>query len=226
MRTKNKKTDLEGKKILFFEAGVIIALCLTLTAFEWHSANGLKSFYKNDYIPETIVEEIPITRQDELKPPPLPPVLTIPEIIEIHDNTDLIQENTDIFAELDETILTVIQPPSEDETIEEDPIPYVLIEQKPSFMGGDYNTFTRWVAKHLIYPEEAARNGIQGRVYLRFVIDIDGQVKNVEVLSGNDRLLAEEAKRVVSSSPAWTPGKQRGNPAPVAFSFPVTFKLQ
>ncbi|HPI71365.1 MAG TPA: energy transducer TonB, partial [Tenuifilaceae bacterium] len=54
----------------------------------------------------------------------------------------------------------------------------------------------------------------------------DGQVKNVEVLSGNDRLLVEEAKRVVSSSPAWIPGKQRGAPAPVAFSFPVTFKLQ
>jgi len=226
MRTKNKKTDLEGKKILFFEAGVIIALCLILTAFEWHSANGLKSFYKNDYIPETIVEEIPITRQDELKPPPPPPVLTIPEIIVIHEDTDIIQENTDIFTEPDETVLKVIQPPSEDETIEEDPIPYVLIEQKPSFMGGDYNTFTRWVAKHLIYPEEAARNGIQGRVYLKFVIDIDGLVKNVEALSLNDRLLAEEAKRVVSSSPAWTPGRQRGQPAPVAFTFPVTFKLQ
>jgi protein TonB len=93
-------------------------------------------------------------------------------------------------------------------------------------MGGDHNSFTLWVANNLKYPEEAARNGIQGRVYLKFMIDFDGSVKNVEVLSGTDRLLMEEARRVVSSSPAWNPGMQRGKPAQVTFTFPVTFRLQ
>lgn len=105
-------------------------------------------------------------------------------------------------------------------------LPFILIEDKPSFMGGDYNTFARWVAQRIVYPEPAAANGIQGRVTLQFVIDIDGRIKDIQVLQSVDKMLADEAIRVVSQSPAWSPGKQRGKPTKVLFTFPFTFRLQ
>ena len=105
-------------------------------------------------------------------------------------------------------------------------IPFVLIEDKPSFMGGDYNAFAKWVAQRIVYPEPAAANGIQGRVTLQFLIDVDGTVKDIKVLRSVDKMLADEAVRVVSQSPPWAPGKQRGKPTKVLFTFPFTFKLQ
>ncbi len=224
MRTKSKKSDLEGKKFLFFEVGLVFALCITLTAFEWNSTRDIKIISRNANLGEIPSEEILITRPDELVPPP--PKLRIPEVIIIHDDIVDIPENTDIFIEPNDDILKDIKFLIEDEPDLDEPIPFFQIEKKPTFMGGDQNSFTIWVANNLRYPEEAARNGIQGRVYLKFMIDFDGTVKNVEFLSATDRLLMEEAKRVVSSSPAWSPGMQRGKPAQVTFTFPVTFKLQ
>jgi len=92
-------------------------------------------------------------------------------------------------------------------------------------MGGDYNKFTEWVFKNLRYPEEAAQNGIQGKVYLEFLIDVDGYIKNVKVIKGVDKLLDAEAVRVVSSSPPWKPGFQRDKPTKVLFTFPINFRL-
>ena len=81
-------------------------------------------------------------------------------------------------------------------------------------------------AKQLIYPEIAAENGIQGRVFVSFVVEPDGSVSNVRVVRGVDPALDREAIRVVKSSPRWTPGRQRGRPVRVTFTFPIIFVLQ
>ena len=83
-----------------------------------------------------------------------------------------------------------------------------------------------YIAKNLRYPEIAAENGISGRVFVRFVVEPDGSVTNVEVVRGVDPALDAEAKRVVLSSPKWAPGKQRGKPVRVSFTFPINFVLQ
>ena len=101
-----------------------------------------------------------------------------------------------------------------------------IIEKKPSFMGGTANAFSRWVADHLFYPEVAQENGVQGRVMLQFTILSTGEMSNVKVLRGVDESLDKEAVRVVSSSPKWTPGKQRNKAVRVKYTFPVVFQLR
>jgi protein TonB len=105
-------------------------------------------------------------------------------------------------------------------------LPFMKVEVKPVFMGGDENTFTRWVAERLVYPPEAKASTIQGRVILQFLIDKKGNVKNVKVLRGVHKLLDEEAVRVVSLSPPWTPGKEKGETVSVVYVFPVIFQLR
>ena len=103
-------------------------------------------------------------------------------------------------------------------------VPFSLIEQKPTFQGGNANTFSKWVAQHLNYPEDAKKAGIEGRVMIAFDICEDGAVRNVKVLRGVNEALDAEAIRVISSSPKWEPGIQDGKPVKVTYQFPLIFK--
>jgi len=96
----------------------------------------------------------------------------------------------------------------------------------PSFQGGDINNFRVWVQQNLKYPDVAAENGIQGRVIINFVVEPSGKVTNVKVVRGVDPSIDKEAIRVVSSSPIWKPGSQRGKPVRVQFTIPIIFVLQ
>lgn len=107
----------------------------------------------------------------------------------------------------------------------QDSVPFSEIEVKPTFQGGDAAAFARWVNQNLEYPEVAFQNGIQGRVYVQFTVEIDGSVDQVKVLRGADPVLDKEALRVVSASPKWTPGQSGGKPVPVTYTFPVIFSL-
>lgn len=105
-------------------------------------------------------------------------------------------------------------------------VPFTVVEVKPVFMGGDENTFTRWVSERLVYPNESKEKGIQGRIILQFIVTEKGDVTNVKVVRGVDKTLDMEAARVVSSSPKWSPGKQKGENVAVRYTFPVIFKLK
>lgn len=100
-----------------------------------------------------------------------------------------------------------------------------VLDVNPSFMGGDANAFSVWVNQRLVYPELAKENGVQGRVLLKFTINTDGSVSDVIVLNGVDPALDQEAVRVVSSSPKWTPGILDGIPVRVTYTFPCVFQL-
>lgn len=125
-----------------------------------------------------------------------------------------------IIAAYDELNGNVAEP-----VVEEEPMPFQLIDEKPTFKGGDANTFATWVNTMLVYPAEAKENGMQGRVVLQFVIEKDGSVADVKVLRGAHPSLDAEAVRVVSSSPKWTPGKMNGKAVRVTYTFPVIFML-
>lgn len=116
----------------------------------------------------------------------------------------------------------------EEEEEEEDPeaLPFNALDVKPTFQGGDANAFSIWVNSQLRYPENAKRNGIQGRVTLEFTIDTKGRVTDVKVLRGVHKLLDKEAVRVVSKSPRWTPGYVNQKPVRVTYTFPVIFQLR
>lgn len=128
--------------------------------------------------------------------------------------------NADMIDIKEEDMIAIRNADDEDTVI-----PFQLVEEKPSFQGGDANRFSLWVNTRMVYPEIAKDNGVQGRVTLRFTVEKDGSVTKVQVLRGVDPSLDREAVRVVSWSPKWKPGKQRGRTVPVTYIFPVIFQL-
>ncbi len=106
----------------------------------------------------------------------------------------------------------------------EEPV-FVLVENPPVFEGGDLSKFATYIQKHLKYPPEAAQAGLEGKIFVSFIVDSTGKVTDIKILRGIDSLLDEEAIRVISQSPKWKPGFQRGKPVNVQFTVPVNFKL-
>lgn len=104
--------------------------------------------------------------------------------------------------------------------------PIDQVDVKPGFQGGDVNNFFKWVNARLYYPETAIAAGVQGRVVVSFKVNSDGRVSDVDVLRGVCDALDQEAVRVISSSPEWTPGKRKGNRVAVTYTFPVVFRLR
>jgi len=102
---------------------------------------------------------------------------------------------------------------------------FMIVEKMPTFQGGDVQKFSEWVANNVQYPAIAKENGIQGKVYLGFVVEKDGTISKVQILRSVDASLDNEAIRVVKTSPPWTPGEQRGEPQRVRFSITVLFDL-
>jgi protein TonB len=131
-------------------------------------------------------------------------------------------DDTDVPVDIQEYVRQEVV----EEEVEDDPIPFVTVEQKPTFNGGDANGFAKWVNSRLVYPEIAKENGVEGRVTLQFTIGKDGRLQDVKVLNSPDESLAQEAVRVVSSSPKWEPGRQRDRAVKVSYTFPVIYRLR
>lgn len=100
-----------------------------------------------------------------------------------------------------------------------------VVEQMPSFPGGDA-ALMEYLSKNVKYPVVAQENGVQGRVTVTFVVERDGSVTDVKVVRSVDPSLDREASRVISSMPRWIPGKQNGSAVRVKYTVPVTFRLQ
>ena len=225
---KNPKVNLEKKKTLFMEIGLVVTLALVLIAFEWKSSGGIQTDFAQ--MQETVMEEemIPITQPEEIKPPPPPPQpVQVVDVINIVDDDVDIDDDMDIFDTefTEDAAVQIVEFSDEEEEVEEEEI-FVIVEDMPGFGGGDSNKFREYIQKNLKYPDIAAENGIQGRVFVSFVVEPNGEVSNVRVVRGVDPSLDREAVRVVESSPKWTPGKQRGKPVRVSFTFPIIFVLQ
>lgn len=225
---KSEKASLENKRVLFVEIGFVIALLLVFLAFDYKSQDAKVGALvaENQEIAEE--EIIPTTQETPPPPPEAPKMPELSDQIDIVDDeiqVDDIQINTEddknLAVELKDYREEVVE-----EEVEEEAIPFQLVEEKPSFMGGDANAFSKWVNERLDYPEIAKENGVQGRVVLQFTVGADGKLSNVKVLRGVDASLDKEAVRVVSMSPKWTPGKQRDRAVKVTYTFPVIFQLR
>ena len=225
---KSEKANLENKKLLFLEVGLIISLLIVYVAFEWTSKETNTSLLE-DNTQVLVEEEIISTNMDTPPPPPAAPKIPVlSDQIDIVD--DEIELEDDMFMNLEDNanlgveIMDYVE--VQEEAVEEEAIPFQLVEEKPSFQGGDANQFSKWVNSRLVYPEIAKENGVQGRVTLQFTVEKDGSVTKVKVLRGVDPSLDKEAVRVVSMSPKWKPGKQRDRAVPVTYTFPVIFQLR
>ena len=226
---KSPKANLENKKFLFMEIGLIAALLMVLGAFEWSTTETTVSILEEETAVVIEEEQVPITQEEQLPPPEVPKEPVMSDIIDIVDDDIKVEDNflisTEDDASLGVEIRDYVVEQEEEEEVEEE-VPFAIVEQKPTFQGGDANTFTKWVFSKIVYPEIAKENGVQGRLTLQFTIETDGSVKNVKVLRGVDSSLDKEAVRVVSSSPKWKPGMQRNKPVRVKYTFPVVFQLR
>ena len=226
---KTEKASLENKKLLFVEIGLVVSLAITLFAFEWTSTETETALLEDTT--EILIEEEIISTQMETPPPPpeAPKIPVLSDQIDIVD--DEIEIEDDMFMNLEDDASLGVEIMDyvevvEEEVVEEEAIPFQLVEEKPSFQGGDANQFSKWVNSRLVYPEIAKENGVQGRGTLQFTVEKDGTVTKVKVLRGVDPSLDKEAVRVVSMSPKWKPGKQRDRAVPVTYTFPVIFQLR
>jgi len=221
---KSPKANLENKKLMFTQIGMIIALLVTWLAFEH------KSYDKREIDPsllrqtEVVEEEmVEITKQEEPKPQPVevPKQTTQLEIVQDDVETEDININADV--QQDEVIEDYVAPEVVEEDVVEQEI-FQIVEEMPSYPGGE-RALLEYVAKNIKYPQIARETGIQGRVFVGFVVEPDGSVSNVKILRGIGGGCDEEAMRVIKSLPKWKPGKQRGKAVRVSYQIPVVFKL-
>jgi len=221
---KSPKADLENKRVLFIQIGLIITLAIVLVAFEWKTYDRvLVDLGEREVIdiPEEMVE---ITRQEQPPPPPAPPPQTtqfqiVEDDVEIDDDF-IIDADVDITTEIE----AYIPPVFDEEEIVEEEI-FIVVEDMPTFPGGD-EARVRFLSENIRYPQMARESGIQGTVFVTFVVERDGSVTDVRVLRGIGGGCDEEAIRVIKAMPRWNAGKQRGRPVRVQFTMPIRFTLQ
>ena len=101
---------------------------------------------------------------------------------------------------------------------------FKVADEQPEFVGGQ-TALANYLGNNVVYPTVAIQNNIQGRVIVSFIIEKDGSVSNVELISGVDPLLDAEALRVVKAMPSWNPGKINGKPVRTQYALPITFRL-
>lgn len=111
------------------------------------------------------------------------------------------------------------------QTVVEDDAIFVVAENAPEFPGGEDSLYA-YIARNIVYPEAAKKEKIEGRVFVTFIVEKDGQVSSVKLLRDIGGGCGEEAIRVLKSMPKWKPGTQRGKPVRVQFNLPVSFELQ
>jgi len=224
---KSNRADLETKKGIFLQVGLVIALGLSLAAFEW------KTPVKEFIVPVTSWESVPEdlfiknTIIEDQKPAPKP---VVAPMIKIVDNNTTITEDLTINNEISpEDIqpeyVTTFQVQLEDEKPVEEETPFIIVEHMPEFPGG-ISAMHEFLAKNIEFPKAAAETGIQGTVYLYFIVEKDGSISSIKTLRGIGGGCNQEAERVISKMPKWTPGSQRGKPVRVSFNIPVVFDLK
>jgi protein TonB len=219
---KTEKANLENKSTFFLSIGLLISMALVVMAFEWKQYDEtLASLVgKNTNTFEEMIE-VPPT---DLPPPP-PPQIQAPVIIEVPDEKE-IEEELDIKFDVEaseETKIEEVVVVAEEEKENVDEI-FTIVEEPASPKGG-MPAFYKYVFDKMKYPPQARRMGIEGKVFVEFVIGRDGSITDVRAVKGIGAGCDEEAVRVIQGAPSWTPGKQRGKAVKQRMVLPITFKL-
>ena len=216
---KTDKADLRKRYPIFVQAGMVVTLLLLILAFrvDIQKEQSFEVTMEEQEVVE--MEEIQQTEQ-EVKPPP-PPRPPVP--VEVPNDQIIEDEALDLDASLDlDEAMDTSQPPPppEEEEEEQEQEVFVVVEERPQLIGG-----MKALQGEVQYPEFAKKAGIEGRVFVQFVVDENGNVQNPRVTRGVHKLLDQEALRAVKQM-KFKPGKQRGQAVKVQMSLPVTFRLR
>lgn len=222
---KSNKANLENKKSIFFLIGLVLALSLVLSAFEWKTQKTIEvmELGYTDFVPEDYVF-IPSTPAEKREIPK--PIVKVP-YIEIVDNDAVIDEDVGLFSSEPDDVVDIDfnNPIFQANNKNKDDEILIIAEVMPEFPGGN-NALLNYLAGNVNYPLIAQENGIEGKVYVSFVVDEEGNILEVALIRGVDNSLDNEAIRVVKTMPKWRPGKQGGKAVKVRYSVPINFQLQ
>ncbi|MDW3194062.1 MAG: energy transducer TonB [Cytophagales bacterium] len=217
---KNPEKDLERSRSPLLALGMVVSLAIAITAFEWRTIQepivdlGVidDQFQDNEIIPQTI------------QPPPEPPKpkVVLTKVVETKEEVEPPEDL--IILEPEEFDPGEILIPYEPE---EEPVEEVLsfVEEMPSPEGG-MQAFYSFLSKKMKYPKQARRMGMEGKVFVQFVVNEEGKMTDLEVVRGIGVGCDEEALRVMKLAPDWNPGKQRGRPVKVRMVVPIYFHLK
>ena len=222
---KSPKSDLTKNTKLYFAIGLCLMVFVSWRLIEWKTYDKSAIDIDTLNIQDDDDEEVPLTEQ--LKTPPPPPPPPAPEIIEVMEDEEEVEET--VIESTETTQEEVIE---DVEVLEEDldvDVPFAIIEDVPLFPGCEnvkkserrkcfQDKIQRHIAKNFRYPEIAQEMGIQGRVHVQFIISKDGSITVIQS-RGTDKNLEKEANRIISKLPKMIPGKQRD----VLFVCPLVF---
>ena len=222
---KTPKANLESKKLMFTQIGLIISLLIAWAVFEV-KVKADREIDESLLNREIVMDEemVEITKQEEQKPQPVEQPQQTTQLEIVDDNVETEDININAEVEQNEIIEEYVAPEVVEEEVVEQEI-FQIVEEMPQFPGGEAKLM-EYVAKNIKYPQIARETGIQGRVFVGFVVEPDGSISNVKLLRGIGGGCDEEAMRVIKSLPKWKPGKQRGKAVRVSYQIPVFFKLQ
>ena len=224
---KNPKADLENRRGLYLEIGLVVILVAALVAF------NVKSYDQEqvEVVQRTAIDEVEDviiqTQQEELPPPPppeQPEVTTELNVIEDDAESENEVDMSSFQRQEEATNMEIIPVKIEEEEEVDEQVIFQVLENDPEFPGG-VEAMYKYLAQNIKYPQLARENNITGKVYVEFVVEKDGSVSNVKVLRDIGGGCGQEAVRVVKSMPKWTPGKQRGKAVRVQYNLPVNFSL-
>ncbi len=221
-------TSIHNYSKMLFGFGLMVSSALVLFAFTWQSEEQQNLIsYEKPIMEDEIFDLPPIT---DILPPPPPKIQPInpTEIVEV-DKVDFDQNPIEIniedpqidISEIVTDVTNIDQNNFQTEKVDE--IFYIV--EDPAIFEGGMDAFYKYVAKNLNYPKQARRQGIEGKIFLQFVIDKDGSITDIKVAKGLGFGLDEEAERVLRECPKWKPARQRGKIVKVRMSIPIMFKL-
>lgn len=213
---KTDKADLRKRYPLFVQAGMVLTLTLLIVAFRLDMR--VNDNFEVTLVDQEVVqmEEMVQTQQVEKPPPPRPPVP-----VEVPDDEVLLDDELDLDMSLDiDEVPDLPPPPPPKEEEEAEPEIFVIVEQSPELIGG-----LPGLQKKIKYPEIAKKAGVEGRVFLQFIVDEQGNVSDPIVTRGIGAGCDEEAVRAILEA-KFKPGKQRGKAVKVKMSLPITFRLK
>jgi len=220
---KSERASLEKNKSIYTLFGMILTLSLIWFAFEYKTYDKRTvEIMRNVSLDD---EEDIVLSTERIEPPPPPPPPQQTTVIEIVEDDIEVEDDLDIDIETDDDDVIEEQVvEDEDETDGAEDEIFVFVEDQPGYPGGD-EARLKYLSKAIVYPEMAKESGIQGTVYVTFVVEKNGTISHVKVLRGIGGGCDEAAINAIKNMPKWKPGKQRGRAVRAQFNMPVRFIL-
>ena len=228
---KYAEADLSKVRTVLLAFGAIVAFSSSIYALTWRD----KPQQVEEFVMEAIDDEVEIEapQTEQVKPPPPPPP---PPEIQVVEDDEILEDEPEIEdIEIEEDEIIEVPDIIEEEVVVEQEI-FTIVEDMPKFKGcenlsgNEATTCTnteiqKFIAKNIVYPPMALENDIEGKVFVRFVVNPKGEVIDVTIAKGADSLLDNAALKLVKTMPKFTPGKQRGKAVPVQYIIPINFKI-